>query len=226
MDRNQLTIFKRASSPYQRGVTLIELMIGMVIGLVLLGGIMQTMLASKEAAATRQSISTITDNARFLFDFMARDLRMGGRGYGSDDWEADAPDGFGSNLDPIEFIDNELVVRYLGQNNTPTEVRYRLDGNEVEYCSSPCPADNKNFEPLIGGVDSFGFAFALCNEPDVYVASNTDWPNVTAVQVTVGFVDEAPWAGEGIDRKEISSTVALRNRVSGLILDPDACTVP
>ena len=119
MDSKKLTICYTKSACRQRGVSLIELMIGMVIGLVLLGGILQTMLASKEASATRQSISTITDNARFLFDFMARDLRMGGRGFcrtPDDDYKAGEcdnskwPQQGGEPYRPVELIDDNLIV--------------------------------------------------------------------------------------------------------------------
>ncbi|PSL15854.1 prepilin-type N-terminal cleavage/methylation domain-containing protein [Marinobacterium halophilum] len=137
----------------QRGFSLVELMIAMIIGLVLLGGIIQTMLASKEASATRQSISTITDNARFLFDFMARDLRMAGRGYcnaaegaafpngcGSANWPADPATG--QPITPVELANDALVVRYVTfadpDNDGVTqsvfvEAQYSLDGDTVDY---------------------------------------------------------------------------------------------
>jgi hypothetical protein len=196
-------------------------MIGMVIGLVLLGGILQTMLASKEAAATRQSISTITDNARFLFDFMARDLRMGGRKFDPDN-NSEWLDGWPDNDPPIEIDDNgTLIVRYLDADNVAIQVEYSYDEDEdqIEYRRGEDGVFG-NLEPLIGGVENLEFAFALGTDPDVYSAVNSsDWPNVTAVQTTVVFIDEAPWGGQdqAIGEKRISSTVALRNQVSRLI---------
>lgn len=98
-----------ASLPRQYGLSLIELMLGMLIGLILLGGIIQTMLASKQAGETQRSMSAITDDARFLFDFMARDLRMAGRGYDNDRWPQDAS---GAPLAPVDFKNGVLTVRY------------------------------------------------------------------------------------------------------------------
>jgi type IV pilus assembly protein PilW len=226
MDSNVLTTRLSQKMKRQRGVSLIELMIGMVIGLVLLGGILQTMLASKEAAATRQSISTITDNARFLFDFMARDLRMGGRGYGRDGWpKSDPADPASSDLNPIEVDDNgTLIVRYLDADNVAVQVEYSHDEDkdQIEYRRGEGGVFG-DLEPLIGGVDSLEFAFAVFGDPSEYEpydpAATPTWENVTAVQTTVVFIDEAPWGGQdqAIDAKQISSTVALRNQVSRLI---------
>lgn len=64
--------------PGQGGMTLIELMIGLVVGLIILLGIIQTMMVSKSASMSRQSMSAIAENARFVFEFMNRDIRMAG----------------------------------------------------------------------------------------------------------------------------------------------------
>lgn len=182
----------------QKGLTLIELLIAMVIGIVLLGGIIQTMLASKEASATRQSISTITDNARFLFDFMARDLRMAGRGYcnaaetdafpdGCDDfqWPSDA-DGV---VEPVELSGGMLYVRYEtfadADNDGDTEpvfveVSYSISGEDVVYERKLTDAiDSDKYDygelaavvtsgPLVSGVSGFDFEFARYQADGTY----------------------------------------------------------
>jgi hypothetical protein len=75
-------------------------------------------------------------------------------------------------------------------------------------------------------VDALDFNFACFNcdgdnTTDDYGYSNSpaEWGNVTAVEITVRFIDEDPWGGQdqAIDAKQISSTVALRNQVSRLI---------
>jgi type IV pilus assembly protein PilW len=61
-----------------RGVTLVELMIGMVLGLVLIGGLIQIFLGSRESFRLNDSVSRLQENGRFAIETIARDLRMAG----------------------------------------------------------------------------------------------------------------------------------------------------
>jgi len=60
------------------GMSLIELMIALVIGLVLLAGVIQVFSASRTAYQLSQAIARNQENARFALDFLQRDLRMVG----------------------------------------------------------------------------------------------------------------------------------------------------
>jgi len=62
----------------QQGLSLIELMIAMVIGLVLLLGLVQVMSASRNAYQLSTGVARTQENARFAVDFIQRDLRMAG----------------------------------------------------------------------------------------------------------------------------------------------------
>ncbi|WDS36039.1 PilW family protein [Pseudoxanthomonas sp.] len=62
----------------QLGMSLIELMIALVIGLVLLAGVIQVFSASRTAYQLSQAIARNQENARFAMDFLQRDLRMVG----------------------------------------------------------------------------------------------------------------------------------------------------
>jgi len=63
---------------HQRGISLVEVLVALVISLFLLGGIIQVYLANKTSYAFTNSISRIQENGRFAMDVMARDLRMAG----------------------------------------------------------------------------------------------------------------------------------------------------
>lgn len=72
---------KKISSGPQRlqsGLSLIELMIAMLIGLVLLLGLVQVMSASSAAYKLSTGVARTQENARFAMDFLQRDLRMAG----------------------------------------------------------------------------------------------------------------------------------------------------
>jgi type IV pilus assembly protein PilW len=62
----------------QAGLSLIELMIAMVIGLVLILGLIQVFAASRQAYQLSQGIARNQENGRFAIDFLSRDLRMAG----------------------------------------------------------------------------------------------------------------------------------------------------
>lgn len=62
----------------QRGLSLIELMISITLGLILLTGVMQVFLSSKNVYTSQQALSRVQETGRLAIDFMARDIRMAG----------------------------------------------------------------------------------------------------------------------------------------------------
>lgn len=62
----------------QRGLSLIELMIAMVIGLVLMLGVTQVFLSTRQVYSNQEAISRIQETGRLAMEFIARDVRMAG----------------------------------------------------------------------------------------------------------------------------------------------------
>lgn len=62
----------------ERGFSLVELMVSMVLGLVLTAGIIQLFLGSKQTYRFQDSLSRVQENARFAMDALAYDVRMAG----------------------------------------------------------------------------------------------------------------------------------------------------
>ncbi len=60
------------------GLSLVELLIAMTIGLILLLGLMQVFSASRAAYQLSEGIARTQENARFAMDFLQRDIRMAG----------------------------------------------------------------------------------------------------------------------------------------------------
>lgn len=60
----------------QWGLSLIELMIAITLGLVLMTGVVQVFLSSKVVFSTQQGMSRIQETGRLAVDFLARDIRM------------------------------------------------------------------------------------------------------------------------------------------------------
>ncbi|HIE0125956.1 MULTISPECIES: PilW family protein [Stenotrophomonas] len=60
------------------GISLIETMIAMVIGLVLMLGVVQVFLASRAASRLAEGNARAQENGRFALEFLQRDIRMAG----------------------------------------------------------------------------------------------------------------------------------------------------
>ena len=86
-----ITLNKRTS----QGFSLIELMIAMVLGLVLMGGVIQVFLTSKQSYAFNEELGWIQENSRFAIEFITRDVRMAGY------WGCGTAGGIANTLDPL-----------------------------------------------------------------------------------------------------------------------------
>lgn len=62
----------------QRGVSLVELMVAMVLGLIMTAAVMQTYLSTKQTYNLTNGISRLQENARFGHYFITKDLREAG----------------------------------------------------------------------------------------------------------------------------------------------------
>jgi|GEM_PF-2397126 len=201
----------------QQGLSLIELMIGLLIGLILLGGVLQTMLASREASTARESMAIITDNARFLVEFLGRDLRMAGRGCVDGDDDLDCT---GNDVDDdgiFELDGTTLKAAYLDPdgNKVIVEFGYVAADGVITYNRNAGGA-----ETLVDRIDGFDVAFGTYDGATISYGAYNAFPanveDVVSLRFRVEFEDAA--AGDfQFDSPVIVSTVALRNRVAKLI---------
>jgi len=69
----------RMGGARQHGLTLVELMVSLVLGLVLIGGVLNIFVSNRETYRVNENLTRMQENARTGFDFMARDLREAGQ---------------------------------------------------------------------------------------------------------------------------------------------------
>jgi type IV pilus assembly protein PilW len=62
----------------QRGFTLIEMMIAMLIGVFLMAGVIQIFLSAKQAYRLQENLSRLQENGRLAMDGITKDMRMTG----------------------------------------------------------------------------------------------------------------------------------------------------
>ncbi|WP_295803175.1 PilW family protein [uncultured Microbulbifer sp.] len=62
----------------QQGISLVELMISITIGLILMTGVVQLFLSSRATFSTQQALSRVQETGRLAMEFLADDIRMAG----------------------------------------------------------------------------------------------------------------------------------------------------
>ncbi len=60
------------------GISLIEIMIALVLGLMVTAGVIQVYISNKQSYRLAQAQSRLQENARFAFEFLTQDIRMAG----------------------------------------------------------------------------------------------------------------------------------------------------
>lgn len=62
----------------QRGFTMVELMVALLLGLVLIGGVINVFLTSGQTLRVNQNLSRVHENARFAIEMFSREIREAG----------------------------------------------------------------------------------------------------------------------------------------------------
>lgn len=62
----------------QRGVSLVEIMIAITVGLVLTAGVIQVFVSNKQIYRVQEALARLQENGRFAVDFLTRDVRGAG----------------------------------------------------------------------------------------------------------------------------------------------------
>lgn len=63
---------------YQSGITLIEILISLLIGVFLLGGILEVFISSKQTYKIQENLSRLQENGRFALEFLTKDIQPAG----------------------------------------------------------------------------------------------------------------------------------------------------
>lgn len=68
----------RTSTVHQTGLTLVEILVALAISMLLLAGVTQLFVSSKQTYRANDALSQIQESGRFALDMLARDIRMAG----------------------------------------------------------------------------------------------------------------------------------------------------
>jgi len=75
---SQIVVRQKPSVRYSSGMSLIELLIAMTLGLILLSGMLAVFTANKRSAELNTAMANIQENARFALSAIGKDIRMAG----------------------------------------------------------------------------------------------------------------------------------------------------
>jgi type IV pilus assembly protein PilW len=108
---------------HQRGSSLVELLVAMTISLLVLAGVVNSFLASREANRMNDELGFIQENARYALDMLSRDIRQAG------DFGCTAS-AFGSSTSN-NYVSSRLVSAIAIQSPVPPEaILYKRTGIE------------------------------------------------------------------------------------------------
>lgn len=62
----------------QRGLSIVEIMVAMVIGLILMAGVIQVFVGSKMTYRVNEALGRLQEDGRFSLEYLSRDVRMAG----------------------------------------------------------------------------------------------------------------------------------------------------
>lgn len=182
---------------YQRGLSLIELMIAITISVALLAGVVQIFSNTKSTYRTQESYSRLSENVRFALDIMAQDISMSdfwgcnptpirvdtpdsGQNQLKDtagasfiDFAQDGPTGTGGGLVGTEgdatAVGTPDLITVRGLTGTPARIMPLGDANRPVELAQP----NTNFQ--VGQI----VGLADCQSTDFFQITGIDADNVT-----------------------------------------------
>ena len=167
---------KTHSRKSQRGLTLIEIMIALVIGLIITAGIIQVFASTRQSNRVHEAISRMQETGRMALEVLARDIRM------ADFWGCAADIGnVTNNLNSANagFIDFAVggVSGADGGGMTPDTIALRSGINRglaIQPPYGPQASANVNVAAGNGLAQGDIVLLADCQQGDIFQISNAN----------------------------------------------------
>ena len=208
----------------ERGVTLIELLVTLVICSIVVAGIYRVFIAQSKAYTVQDQVAEVQQTVRSAMDILLRDLRMAG-------YDDDSPNSPIAITTPIVYpvVDSSITVSYAYYDSgtaqyqkytvqywrdAPTSRLYRLlTVNDVAAAGNP--------EVLLENVDAFNLTYGVDENEDGAMdgawvsAANVGALKVVAVTVTITGRPEKADANDdrfkNVTPRTLVTAVSLRN---------------
>ncbi len=188
-----------------KGMSLIELLIALVISSILMGAMYQTFIKQQKTYAVQEQVSEAQQNVRIAMDTIVRYVRMAG--YKGDPAKTGSFGFVNATSTTIGFtFDANGNGIYDGD---AERVDFRLSGTTLQRTvNSPT-----NWQDIAENIESLSFSYVLANGSTV--SSTTDYANIRRVIITItgrtSISDPELGSGGGYRRRTLTSSVQIRN---------------
>lgn len=176
----------------QHGISMVELMVGLTIGLLLLGGLLQLFIGSKSSYTTMTGVSRVQEGGRISIERMKYNLRMAGN-IGCSNLNALTPHNVSGNA----FFNNITAVQGSDNLTGGTPGTDPVDGTDTLTLTYARPSDTE----LNGDMTAKTADIPISGNPDKLAANDylliTDCENGDFLQAT------------GVSTSTISHSVSL-----------------
>ena len=160
----------------QRGITLLELLIGTTLGIVIAAGVIHIYVNNKNTYRMSEGVARLQENGRFALDFLRRGIELAGFPKSNSVQPIDennSIDGGGTSLG------DEVAINFIGSADclsnpvatTTTAVQNRLHIDQATGANVPslyCDGslDTANSQPIVEGIDHMQIQYGIDSDND------------------------------------------------------------
>ena len=213
---NNIRQYLLLSSRYERGLTLLEILVALMISAFLIAGVIQLFIGSKQTYRFYDAMSRLQENGRLALDTMAMDIRMADYQYPKlspqmppSAANCDPAEVCGIASDAVEGIGNDIItVRWTDPNqclpNPPGNCsrRFSVQPRTVGGTAPTCPTAGTSLffqrqadaapQELIEGVQAMQILYGVC-DTDADGDGRKDTVTTPPGYVTAANVAVAKW---------------------------------
>ena len=226
-------------TPHQKGLTLVEILIAMVIGLFLLAGIIQVYIGNRVTFAFTSALAEAQENGRFALDTMSQDLRLASV-WGCVEFDSDDPDNINNTLSALtvpgfdsdlhDFTDKDGVegTEGTGLNGSDTlTIRGGKPGQaNVESPFYPATS-NKLRTNATRSIEAGDIVLvARCGNNDLLIDVEADVMRVTASQLALGSTQRDLTLATGKSQQFENDAVLIELQTVNYFIDTGASGQP
>ncbi len=170
----------------QSGISLVEIMIGLLIGLFLMGGLLQVFDQSKRGYRYQAGLSQVQEQGRFAMEFLTVNLRLAGFP-GSNPPAGNKLQGTDAATDTVAVrLTSAFDCRNIATAGGVAVNTFRINQNNLE-----CSGDGVNWEVFVQDIEDMQILYGEDTDADGvanrYVRANQGptWNNVVSARVAL-----------------------------------------
>lgn len=220
----------------QRGLTLIEIMVALVISLFLLAGLLQLFIGTRQSARVQENLSRVQENGRYAIDFIGRIARL--TGYRSR-FTIERGQSFGTAFPAVQAIQgtnddgsnssDTITIAFEGEGAGQGDIRNCLNEqiNDNVIASNALSINNDNLQCRARTLTAAGNVISDQTQPIVENVENIQILYGLPPPTNPGFLSYVPASNVGSNWDKVVSiriSLLMRTAENNLIDSPQPYT--